>query len=46
MILHTLFGMIDEEEFVSECINLIPNEDIKGLGGTCGVDESIGNLEI
>ena len=26
--LHTLFGMIDEEEFVSECINLVVDESI------------------
>ena len=31
--LHTLFGVIDEEEFVNECINLIVDEDIKEIVG-------------
>ena len=29
--LHTLFGVIDEEKFVSQCINLIVDEDGKEI---------------
>ena len=39
----TLFGVIDEKEFVSECINLVVDEDIKEIIGNCMVVETIGN---
>ena len=44
--LHTLFNVIDEEEFFSDCINLVVDKDAKEIMGTCRVDESIYNYEI
>ena len=43
---HALFGVIDEEEYVSGCINLIVNEDVKEIVGTCRVNESVDNHTI
>ena len=44
--LHTLFDVIDEEEFFSDCINLVVDEYVKEIIGIYRIDESIGNHEI
>ena len=44
--LHTLFGVIDKNKFVSECIHLVMDKDVKEIVSTCRVDKSTSNLKI